>query len=784
MSLENLISPSSVAVFGASNREGSVGNAVITNIILGKFTGKVFPINPSSDNVLGLKCYKSIFDIKCQIDLAVIVTPSNTMPQIIEDCGNKGVKAAVIISAGFKETGKEGKQLEEKIKEIAKRHNMRLVGPNCIGYINTNLSISLNASFTKGMPKPGNIALVSQSGAICLAMLEYSKAKNMGFSKIFSLGNKSDVNENDLIDVLSNDIDTKVILMYIEDLANGRRFIEIVSKMTGGDIGGFSNKRTERLRGKPILALKVGESTIGAKSIASHTGALAGSDETYNAIFAQSGVIRVETLEELFDYAIAFAYQPIPVFDDGDKVSERDNVDIGTINNYNHHNIADISKASGTAIVSNAGGAAAIVADVAERYNLKLAELTGETVNELKRVLPKTASSIINPVDIIGDADHIRYEKALRAILKDPNVNSCIVISTPQMMLNIKSLVNIIIKINEEFREKTLLSCIMTVPEIGKYDEDNNNGDILRRLDENKIPQYAFPESAARSMHMMQKYWSWVIRPRTSVRIFDDVKKDIVKELFANVKKQQWQNQENGSFHKNIKNDNIKNNDNDNYYYISGEQAMSILNAYGFKTPTTNLATNEDEHIRFSDYIGYPVALKVSSPHIVHKTDVGGVELNLRNSQEVKDAFRRIIENVKQKSKNGNMKINGVIIQEFITNGKETIIGMKRDPQFGPLLMFGLGGIYVQVFKDVSFRLAPINELSARHMIESTKASKLLYGVRGEKPSDIESIVESLQRLSQLVMDFPAIQEIDVNPLLVFEEGKGCKAIDIRIVIS
>jgi acetyltransferase len=470
MSLENLISPSSIAVFGASNREGSVGNAVITNIILGKFTGKIFPINPSSDTVLGLKCYKNIFAIKCEIDLAVIVTPSNTVPQIIEDCANKGVKAAIIISAGFKETGKEGKQLEEKIKEIAKRHNMRLIGPNCIGYINTNPSISLNASFAKGMPNPGNIALVSQSGAICLAMLEYSKARKMGFSKIFSLGNKSDVNENDLFAVLSNDKDTKVILMYIEDLANGRRFIETVSKITGGDIGDFWNKGRRRLNGKPILALKVGESTIGAKSIASHTGALAGSEETYNAIFAQSGVIRVETLEELFDYAIAFAYQPIPSFDDdGKNITIRNNIDIDTTNNKNHQIIADTTtKTVGTVIVSNAGGPAAIIADIAERYNLKFAELTGETVNELKRVLPKTASSIINPVDIIGDADHIRYEKALRAILKDPNVNSCIVISTPQMMLNIKSLVNIIIKINEEFREKTLLTCIMTVPEIGK----------------------------------------------------------------------------------------------------------------------------------------------------------------------------------------------------------------------------------------------------------------------------------------------------------------------------
>jgi 4-hydroxybutyrate---CoA ligase (ADP-forming) len=799
MSLEHIICPSSVAVFGASNKEGSVGKAVTINIISGEFTGKIFPINPSSNTVLGLKCYKTIFDIESHVDLAVIVTPSSTIPQIMEDCGKKGVNGAIIISAGFKETGIQGKQLEEKVREISKRHNMRVIGPNCIGYINTNPSVSLNASFTKRMPHPGNIALISQSGAICAAMLEYCEARNMGFSKIFSLGNKSDVNENDLLAMLANDADTKVILMYIEDLANGRDFIEIASKLTGGDLRSQSNnkekrklERTARRKtdGKPILALKVGESTIGSKSIASHTGALAGSRETYNAIFAQSGVIRVDTLEELFDYAVAFAYQPIPSYDNHDEENQLveetvvEGVYTSSDNKKTLHNLDSLHNKGtpGTVVISNAGGAAAIVADIAERYGLKMADLSEQTIEELKSILPKTSTSVINPVDIIGDSDHQRYEKALRTTLKDPNVNSCIIVCVPTLMLNIGSLVDVIIKTNKEFKEKTLLSCIMEVPKIGK--DNNDPEDMLQRLDENKIPQYAFPESSARSMHIMQKYWSWVIRPRTTVRIFEDVRKDQVRELFTNVKKQRQENQNSFNLPSLLSNNSKNDSSTRNYYYISGEQAICVVQAYGFRVPVTKFASNEDECLRFSNEVGYPVALKISSPQIVHKTDVGGVELNLRSSDEVKDAFKRIMRSVRQQSDNNTVQVNGVIIQEFITNGKETIIGMKRDPQFGPLIMFGLGGIYVQVFKDVSFRLAPINQLSALHMIESTKASQLLYGVRGEMPSDILSIVESLERLSQLVIDFPEIQEIDVNPLLVFEKGNGCRAIDVRMVIS
>jgi acetyl coenzyme A synthetase (ADP forming)-like protein len=704
MAIENIIHPTSVAIVGASNREGSVGNAVMTNILSGGFMGKLYPVNPSSDTILGLKCYKNILDIDFPIDVAVIVTPNNIVPQVIEECGRKRVKAAVIISAGFKETGEQGKILEDKIKRIAKEYDMRLIGPNCIGFINTDPKTSLNASFTKGMPKSGNIALVSQSGAICVAMLEYAKMRNMGFSKVVSLGNKADLNENDFLTMLANDDSTKVILMYIEDLVDGRKFIEIASHVTG-----------EIEKRKPILALKVGESTSGARSIASHTGALAGSQEAYKAIFAQSGVLKMETLEELFDYAIAFANQPIPMGD-------------------------------GTVVVSNAGGPAIIFADAAAKYNLKLSRLSEKTIKELKKMLPKTAS-LINPIDIIGDADHTRYENALRVVLGDPSVHSCVVISTPQMMLNMESLADVMIKINKEFKEKTILSCMMAISGIEN---------ALAKLDENKIPQYIFPESSARSIVAMEEYRSWVARPRTGIKQFE-VSKDEVRTLFAKVK------------------DKGRN-------YVHEVEAIQVLKSYGFQIPISKIATSEDDCVILSEEIGYPVVLKISSPDVVHKVDIGGVELNLKNAQEVRDAYQKIMQNVRQAK--ADAKIVGINIEEFINGGKEVIIGMKRDPQFGPLLMFGLGGIYVEIFRDLSFRLAPIKELGARHMIESTKVSKLLLGARGERPSDIESLVECIERLSQLVTDFSEIQEIDINPLLVFQQGKGCKVVDARIVIS
>ncbi len=703
--LEKVIAPTSIAVLGASNKEKTVGNAVIDNILRSHFTGRVYPVNPSYKEVLGLRCYSNVLEIEEAVDLAVVITPRDVVPKVVEECGKKGVKGAVIISSGFKEVGEEGAIIEKRITAIAKQYGIRIIGPNCLGFINAAPSISLNASFTKGMPKFGNIMVVSQSGAICAAMLEYAKTKNIGFSKVFSLGNKADIDENDILHFTISDKSTRVVLMYIEDLTNGRRFIESALQLAMGE--------NETKRSIPIIALKAGKSSTGAKAIASHTGALAGSEEAYNAIFEQAGIVQVDTLEEMFDHAVAFAYQGIP-------------------------------KSDGTAVVSNGGGPAAIIADAASKYDLKLTALSNSTVNRLKSVLPRNAS-IINPIDMVGDADHQRYEKTLRIVLEDPDVHSCVVASTPQLMLDLEALANVITSVSKEFEEKPILASIMAIAEMGK---------ISKILDENNIPQYPFPESAAKALAAMNRYQRWLTKPRADITSFD-VDKIAVKEIFDNTRK-------------------------DGRNYVHEYNASLVLKAYGIPVAASAIAINEEECTELSKQIGYPVVLKISSPDIVHKVDVGGVELGLRNEDEVKQAFHRIIDRVKTARLDAN--IQGVNVQEFVKGGKEVIIGMKRDPQFGPMIMFGSGGIYVSVYNDVSFRLAPITKTVAQEMIESTKAFKLLSGIRGEKPSDIESVVECLQRISQLALEFPEILEIDINPLRVFE--KGCKAVDARMVIS
>ena len=702
--VEAIVSPRGIAVIGASDKKDSIGNAVIKNLVDAKYSGILYPVNPSNSEIFGIKCYPNIKDIEGPIDFAIVIVPSKAVPQVIEECGTNGVKGAVIISAGFKEAGEQGKKLENQVIDIAKKYGIRLIGPNCVGFLNSDPKISLNASFMKRMPAFGNISLVSQSGAICGAMIEYAKMKEIGFSKVFSMGNKADLNENDILTYLANDSSTRVILMYIEDLHDAKNFIKTTSCITKNGS-----------KSKPILAMKVGQSPVGGKAIASHTGALAGSREAYDAIFKQAGIIKVETLEQLFDYAMAFSCQPIPL--DG-----------------------------GTVIVSNAGGPAVIAADSSLRYGLRLAKLSESTLVELKKILPANAMTI-NPIDMIGDADHLRYQKTLECVMQDKDVNSVIVISTPLLMANLKALAQIMVETSKKFKDKPILSCITGFME----DED-----AMKILDDNGIPQYAFPESATDALAMMQKYRSIIQRPSEKIERYDvDVKK--VQDVMDRCR-QEGKN------------------------YISGLDAMVIFKAYGVPVLEPILVTNIDECIEVSKRIGFPVVLKISSPDIIHKVDVGGVEINIQNENEVRERFGKIMESVKNKKPTA--KILGLTVEKFVSGGKEVIIGANTYPQFGPLLMFGTGGIYVNIFSDVSFRLAPITKSDAIEMIESTKASKILAGVRGEKPSDIASVIDCLQRMSQLVTDFSNILEIDINPLLVFEEGKGCIAVDARMVIS
>lgn len=698
-----IFSPRTVAVIGASTREQAVGRHVFANILFSGYTGIVYPVNPKAKGILGVRAYHSVCDIPDEVDLAVVIVPSVVVPKVIQECGEKGVKAAVIISAGFKEIGSKGSDLEKTVVEISRKYSISLLGPNCLGVINTDPEISLNATFAGSMPKAGNIAFISQSGALGMAALEYARGKNIGLSKFISVGNKADITENDLLAALRDDRNTEVILLYLEDLTDHRGFIELAREITG-----------EIPKKKPILAIKSGRTAEGARAASSHTGALASSDEAYDSFFQQCGVLRVETLEELFNYAIAFANQPLPK---GDRV----------------------------AIVTNAGGPGIMATDACIRHGLQLASLDKRTTEKLKKGLPSTAN-ITNPVDVIGDAKEDRYALALKSVLVDRNVDGVIVICTPQAMTNLEKITSVVAETASKYK-KPVMACCMGITDISE---------ALRILDEKNVPHYGFPEAAARAMANMSSYAQWVARPRTEVRIFKDVDKRKVKKILATVKR-------------------------DNRSFLPEPEAHEVLRAYGFPVLDFRLAKNEEECIRYAGEIGYPVVLKIVSPDVLHKVDIGGVKLNIGNEAEVKRAYRDILHSAKAAKPKAN--IWGIFVQKMAKGGKETIIGMNKDPRFGNLLMFGLGGIYVEALRDVTFRIAPIRERSAERMIKEIRGYRMLEGYRGEKPSDVRAVGECLERLSQLVTDFEEIEELDINPLLVFEKGKGARVVDARILI-
>jgi acetyl coenzyme A synthetase (ADP forming)-like protein len=697
-------SPRSVAVVGASTRPDSVGNAIFSNILFSGYTGIVYPVNPKAHGILGVRAYHSVWDIPGAVDLAVIIVPSIAVPTVLEECGEKGVKGAVVITAGFKEIGQQGLELEQKVKEAFRKHGISLIGPNCLGIINTDPAFSLNATFARSMPRQGNIAFISQSGALGVAALEYAHEQNIGLSKFVSMGNKADVTEKDLLVALKDDPQTDVILLYLEDLTDPKGFIEQAKDITGD----VKHK-------KPILAIKSGRTAEGAKAAFSHTGALASSDEAYDAVFIESGVLRVETLEELFDYAQAFASQPLP-------------------------------KSNRVAIVTNAGGPGIMATDACIRHGLKMATFEKKTTEKLKAGLPSTAN-INNPIDVIGDAKEDRYELALKSVLEDENVDGVIAICTPQMMTDMEAISKKVVE-TASLYEKPVLSCFMATEDISE---------TLRILDEKKVPHYLFPEAAARAMSTMAEYAWWVHRPRTKVRHFEDVKKDRAKQVLNAAKKEKRS-------------------------FLPEPEAHEILKAYGFPVLKSQLAEGVEEAIAAAERIGFPVVLKIVSPDILHKVDVGGVKVNIQTKADIRRAYKDIMASVKKNTPDAD--IWGVFVQKMAAKGKETIIGMNRDPHFGPILLFGLGGIYVELFKDVSFRIAPLRELGARRMIQQIRGYKMFEGFRGEPPSDTDAIAECLQRLSQLVIDCEEIDELDINPLIVYQEGDGAVVVDARILIK
>ncbi len=706
--LTRVLSPKSVAVIGASRKEGSVGEAIFKNLLRSDFQGVLYPVNPKASSLGGVRCYASVAEINAPVDLAILIVPNTAVPSVLKECAAAHIPGAVVVSAGFKEIGGAGVKLEEEVKKIAEENGIALIGPNCLGFINTDPRVRLNASFAQTMPKAGNIAFISQSGALCTAVLDYAKAKGIGFSKFISMGNKAVTNELDFLRALRDDPMTDVILMYVEDISDGQEFISLARHITG-----------EIHKPKPIIAIKSGRTVEGAKAASSHTGSLAGSDDVYDAIFLQSGVLRVETVEELFEYGVAFSQQPLP-------------------------------KGNRVAIVTNAGGPGIMATDAAVRHGLELAKFEQATIDQLKKELPITAN-VNNPVDVIGDARHERYEAALRAVVKDPNVDGVIVILTPQAMTDSREIGEVVANVAQTMKVSPWLAKPVLASFMGIVDVSEGVA-LLEKAD---IPHYQFPESAPRAlaqMHMYQK--NWLDRPRTEVRTYP-VQKEVVQRIFKKVR-------------------------DEGRLYLPEVEALEVFNAYGLPTLKSKLAKTEEEAIQAAKEIGYPVVLKIASPAIVHKLDAGGVVVNIQDATELSRAFRKMINTAHALV--GADKVWGAEVQQMAGKGVEVFLGSKRDPKFGPVIVFGLGGTFVEVFRDVSFRLAPLREWTTRAIIEKSKAFKILQGYRGQ-PADIAKVSECLGRLSQLVVDFPEIEELDINPLIVYPLGNGARTLDGRIVL-
>jgi acetyl coenzyme A synthetase (ADP forming)-like protein len=696
-----IFEPTSVAVVGASQRHGSVGLAVFKNLLDGGFSGVIYPVNIRAHAVCGVRAYPSLSAIDDTIDLAVIIVPSAQVTQVAREAGRKGVKGLIVITAGFRETGKAGLAMEQELKAVCQEYSMSLVGPNCLGVINTAQEISLNASFARRPPLPGNIGFISQSGALCTAVLDYAARKNIGFSKFISVGNKADIDELALLQYLHADPATKVIMMYVEDLRHGFEFIRVVREITGGD------------NPTPIIAVKSGRTSAGAAAVSSHTGSLAGSEAIYDALFQQSGIYRAQTISHLFDYAIAFATQPLP-------------------------------RSNRMAIITNAGGPGIIATDITVNVGLTLAEFCPETTDALKSSLPSTAN-IHNPVDVIGDAGVDRYRAAFDAVLKDDNVDGVIFILTPQSMTDIYATAQIIPDLAKKSGKPVLTSFM------GELDVR----DAIDYLEQNHMPHYHFPEMAARAMGAMYRHSQWITRqhlPEIDITPNRSLARQLIETALAS-----------------------------GQTYLGEVEGNKILQAYGFPVLPARLVTSAEEAANAVREMGRSV-FKIASPQIIHKSDLGGVRIGIATEDEARAAYEDIIKAISTNAPQAT--IEGIFVQQMAGLGVEVILGINRYKVFGPLLMFGLGGIFVEIFKDVSFRLAPIRHNAARRMISSTKAYPMLNGARGGEPCDTDELERCLILLSALATDNPEIAELDINPLIVHPNGKGCSVADCRILLD
>jgi len=697
--IDELFNPRSIAVIGASATKGKLGNDVLRNLIDSGFDGRIYPVNPRGGEILGLKVHRNVTQIPNDVDVAVVVIPAKYVLQEVEECGQKGVKALVVITAGFKEVGHEGQEAEKKLVEIAEKYEMVVQGPNCLGIINT--SAPYNASFSAGTPGKGKIAFASQSGALMTGILDWSLMEKIGFSKFVSLGNKAHLDEADFVEAFGRDPDSTFILLYIESVVDGRKFMQACRKVVPS---------------KPIFVVKSGVSAAGARAASSHTGSLAGSDTAYDVAFKQCGVRRAHNMASLFDIAAVFDDMHLP---SGKRI----------------------------AIVTNAGGPGILTTDACEDSGLEIAQFTSETIEYLKENLPP-AASVFNPIDALGTAQPEDYALCVEASLRDDNVDAVLVLLTPQAMTKETETAQILVESHKKYPNKPLIAVFM-----------GGNSMVYPRivLTEGSIPVFDFPE---RAVHAIAELYHYTVS-RDNLKeeaspIFKVDKKKTAK-IIESVRK-------------------------DNRRVMLGSEAHAIAEAYGIPVARIRLATSTEEAKNLAEELGYPVVLKIASPDIVHKSDIGGIRIGLKSPEEVEEAFLQILDNAK--SHMPNAMVYGVDVQEMAEKGKELIIGCSRDVQFGPLIMFGAGGIFVNYLKDISFRLAPMTRSDAGELIMETKMGTLLKGVRGEAPSDIAAIEDTILRISQLVTDFEDIVELDINPAFAYEKGKGVSAVDVKITIG
>ena len=698
--LDKIFKPKRIAIIGASETIGSAGYRIFRNLIGSGYDGVVFPVNNKRESIQGVQAYQTINEVPKIVDLAIVATPASVVCDIVEQCGIRGIKGILIISAGFKEIGPEGIAREQRLLELKKKYNLTILGPNCVGFIMPYLN--LNATFAGAMPEKGSIALLSQSGAVCGAILDWAAAAKVGFSSFVSVGSMLDVNFGDLIDYFGMDVHTKSIVLYVESITDARKFMSATKAFA---------------RAKPIIVIKSGRFTEGAKAAASHTGALAGEDAIYEAAFRRSGAVRVMNIMDLFNCSSILAKQPRPT---GPNI----------------------------AIVTNAGGPGVLATDSIIEKGGKLAVLSPETIEKLNKVLPSHWSHA-NPVDIIGDGDEDRYQKAIEICLDDKNIDGLLILCVPQVMADPKKLADRLVDIARKSTKPILTSLI---GEASVYH-------ARELLNHNNIPTYVSPDEAVESymyLYHYERHLSQLYETPEELDIKTSAHTEIIKKILdlAATEKRTLLNE---------------------------SEAKTFLELYGIETTKPIIADNEDKAVKAAEKIGYPVVMKILSPQISHKSDVGGVILNLRCADDVKHAFHAMVKRAKEKIPDAT--IQGVTIQKQVKNhGYELILGSKKDPVFGSVVLFGLGGIYTELFKDRAIGFPPLNQTLAQRIIEKTKAYELLKGFRNIPPVDMKKVEETMVKFSQMLIDHPEIKEVDINPLIP-QENKLI-AVDARIILD